>query len=436
MTQQTAQPIALDPSFGNDGVCLIKHPSLQYFRITSVGPGPDGKLYFSGHTMAGQYGYILGRLHSNGDFDTTFGDQGLVRGNFLGQPSVALSFAILKGGATDGYIVLSGRSEYLTRDHLAFARFDPSGILDPRFGTRGISVLDIELTSASSPSSEEASPATATASQDSGVLALLPDGKMLAFKQHTVSTVGQSFGLLVRVDHNGFLDKTFNQVGYTRVIHPSYSNRVTSLMNIRVQADGNYMGCGQVWDRRNPGRALFVRYTPDGNLDPSFGADGFTLIDDKKTAYDLRLMAMTHQPNGRTLGAGVVSSSPHGMGLLTSIEPDGALNIQFNGAEPLFTSLDSNHNTEWTGCATQKDNKIVVVGYVGRVGTDIYSAVARVEYNGTLDPAFNNGAGWGPIPFNDKKFAPTGMALQDDGKLLVSAEYGSSAHGAIVRCLL
>ena len=72
----------------------------------------------------------------------------------------------------------------------------------------------------------------------------------------------------------------------------------------------------------------------------------------------------------------------------------------------------------------QPDGKIIVVGYVSRVETQVDVALARFNPNGTIDTSFGNG---GKIiiafsQFNENAFA---VALAPDGKIVMAGNIGS-----------
>ena len=72
----------LDLDFGNNGVMRIDVPGHPDIYISSVGIGPDGKIYFAGTTtpFQGERLYLLGRCNSDGSMDNEFGNEGFVTG--------------------------------------------------------------------------------------------------------------------------------------------------------------------------------------------------------------------------------------------------------------------------------------------------------------------------------------------------------------------
>jgi uncharacterized delta-60 repeat protein len=431
-TQESFNAGQLDPTFGNNGIVTIDLPNgmSRFPSIVTFGTGAALKIYFAGWLVTTTpYTYVVGRLNRDGTPDKAFGNDGLITGLFAGQSAVVRSMAI----QPDGKIILFAEQNY-GASFPCFARFDSDGTLDKSFGTDGYTVLEIELAPPAPASALDAKAPSSNSGASPFGVEILPDGKILAFKHYTFGgTGGGSIGLIIRLNAEGLLDTDFNQIGYIGVIHPDYLHTATVLSDIMVQADGKYLGCGAVGNYVDPASAMFVRYDTEGNLDTSFGTkgNGFVTIEAPASTEGIGVQRMVQQPNQRILGIGRTDSA---MGLMTSIEPDGTPNIQFNRGVPLITSLQDNAVTDWTGGAIQKDGKIVVAGTVGTVNGEADIVVARF-IDEKFDPAFNNGMGWVSTHVEDGTESATGVALQDDGKILISAYTDSLGKALVLRYL-
>jgi uncharacterized delta-60 repeat protein len=436
--QENSSAGMLDPTFGNNGVVTIDLPGNGAKRlagITTFGSGQDLKIYFAGFIMSGRTRYVLGRLNQDGTPDKTFGNDGLVDGLFAGLSAVLKSFAI----RPDGKIVLFGLEDSIN-SYPCFARFNNDGTLDTEFGTDGYAVIEIELAlpAVASASAHDRKPLTRDGNMSPSGVEILPDGKILAFNNYNFGTGVPSLGVIIRLNAQGALDTEFNQIGYIRVVHPDYVQHATSVSNIMVQADGKYLGCGAVGDFINRVAGMFVRFDPDGNPDTSFGenGDGFVLVKDPDSIHSMGIKHMVQQPNQRILGIGNTHWDPREMGVMTSLEPDGTPNIQFNAGRPLFTDLvdEDVATTMWTGGALQKDGKIVIIGDIGVVSGEVDIVVARF-IDAKFDPDFNNGQGWVRTHLESGTESATGVVLQDDGKILISAYTASLTKTLILRYL-
>ncbi|TMU81693.1 hypothetical protein FGA82_05800 [Pseudomonas fluorescens] len=402
-----------DLEFGTDGAQTINIPNMPLARVSGVRIGPDNKIYCAGNSedvTDPNPGYFLGRFNIDGSVDRSFGTSGFAQDVY---PDTRLSQIRSFTFQPDGKIVIFS-DVYNAESQLvpAFSRYDTQGRLDPSFGTDGQTVLDIELSPPGrTTSSDTFRKIDAGAAHPYGV-EILPDGKILASHSYFFD-FQQSHGLIIRLEKNGALDLSFNQIGYIPVIHPEYKLNATVLRNVIVQPDGKYLGCGNVYnDSGKPSPAMFVRYDSSGVLDKQFGDSGFVTVASAMHAH--LIQATVLQPNQRILGFGDTLGNE---GVMISLEPDGSPNIQFNRGNPLYTELEPGSITSWTGAAIQKNGRIVVAGGIGVQGqADI--VVARFV-DADLDQEFNDGKGWLRTHLENGVQLATGLALQKDGKVLI-----------------
>ncbi|HWH86965.1 MAG TPA: hypothetical protein VNV36_09345 [Pseudomonas sp.] len=413
----------LDPEFGRDGVATIIHHDYPSITISCVETGPDQKIYVAGTVSGGSVpasACVLGRFEANGTLDSGYGDSGFAQWIYEGFGIEQVqSFAFQSDGkVVVNCTVMSGQE----RRCAAFSRVGVDGWIDKDFGENGHTVLNIVL----SPPTERSSPPKPSAEPDNnslhssgqsaanGRVSILPDGKILTSLNYFFN-FSQIQGVLIRLHENGSLDTSFNQIGYLPVIHPDYMLNATVLRHVTVQPDGKYLGCGNVYDdSATPSSAMFVRYDPFGVLDEQFGEHGFVTIGSATHAHMIKATVM--QPNQRILGFGDTHDNAS---VMTSLEPDGSPNIQFNRGQPLYTELQPDAITTWSGAAVQANGRIVLVGGLGERGqADI--VVARF-IDADLDPEFNDGQGWVRTRLENGVQSAYGMTLQDE-KILVCAK--------------
>lgn len=429
--QENAKPGTLDPSFGENGIVIVDFPNpddyTRYIRsVTTLGSGAETKIYFAGETTTFDSfnSYFVGRLNSDGTPDNTFGANGMVLAQFPQRRRASVvSFAI----QADGKIVLLGYYGDALSTTTLFARFERDGRLDLNFGSNGYTWIDWEnKTAPNAPIDDEEQRHTSSNGSLSGI-EILPDGKILACNQNS---------WIVRLTPEGILDNTFNKTGYVRVVHPDYSSDDMRLYEVQVQNNGKYVGCGMIVGDSN--RSYFVRVDDAGTIDKSFGssANGFVVMEGSIESKGIRIDRMAKQPNQRILGVGATFAFPYENGVMTSIEPDGTPNIQFNRGELLYTNLKDKKWTIWNGAAVQKDGKIVVSGGLGDDSIPLYEVVVARYINETLDPSFGDGRGWTTtsLPAPGGGYA-TSMAFQEDGEIVVAATVKEADKPMILRYL-
>jgi uncharacterized delta-60 repeat protein len=213
-------------------------------------------------------------------------------------------------------------------------------------------------------------------------LALQPDGKLLV-------NLGFS-GVASRVARlypDGSLDTTFT----------AYTNVSTSVL--ALQLDGKVVVAG-----RYPVRQL-VRLDADGCLDSSFAVT----VDDDMGDYAIR--AVTALPNGQLLIGG-------GFHRVNGIARDGVARLNNDGTVDLTFNPVANPDA-WINClAVLPDGKILVAGGFGWWDNLPRRAIARLNADGSLDPAFDPGEGIGP---GDVEIQA--IAVQADGRVLIGGNF-------------
>jgi uncharacterized delta-60 repeat protein len=131
---------SLDSSFGNAGI--VRHTTALWDEAADVAVQPDGKIVVAGFTL--HEGGIVNpapdtltveRYNADGSYDATFGTGGRVQSPVM-YPGRAVALQ------SDGGIVVVGVEQSGASADFAIARFDPSGALDPTFGTNGLVQVD------------------------------------------------------------------------------------------------------------------------------------------------------------------------------------------------------------------------------------------------------------------------------------------------------
>jgi uncharacterized delta-60 repeat protein len=233
-------------------------------------------------------------------------------------------------------------------------------------------------------------------------IARQPDGKLLA--AGVVYPAAGSVKLaLVRYLADGSLDSSFGSGGVAAV-----NSAVPLARAILVQGDGKIVVVASVLIPGDP-HILLVRYDAQGNLDPNFGSGGVT-----STALPGAAAATNAvlQDDGKV----VVATSSAGDVLVLRYGSDGALDPGFGTGG--IATVDFAGSSD-TAAAIVLDPVGVVVLGAADTGTASYTALARLDDTGALDPTFGNG---GTILHDIGAGAPPQTMLRlGDGKLFVSA---------------
>jgi uncharacterized delta-60 repeat protein len=250
-----ARPSAgtLDHKFGTRGEVTTDFG--HYALLWALDEAPDGRIVAAGRTFAERADerFALARYRADGRLDETFGTRGLVETS-VGRETVAAAVDARDDGTT---IVLGTSRDTLEPANLTLARYDDRGRLDPGFGADGIVVTD---------------------APDVGFspIGFLPttDGTILVGGSYAVS---QHVGIFfARYLADGRLDPSFGVGGTALVDTGTIAN--ANAAAIARRADGT-LTAAHIVHGESRLQLVFLRLTPDGAVDTSFGTRGRVAVD-------------------------------------------------------------------------------------------------------------------------------------------------------------
>ncbi len=170
--------------------------------------------------------------------------------------------------------------------------------------------------------------------------------------------------------------------------------------------------------------------TPNGieRLNADGGLDT-TFNPDTGAATNISALAL--QSNGQILAGGqYVSGNGKTTRSLARLNPDGSFDPAFTNLVPaLFPGINV--------ILTQPDDKILLGGSFTSSPGQNFSGVARLNADGTADTNFNTGAGFATDPNGDPSLV-FALALQKDGKILAGGAFNSvngQSFNGLVRLL-
>lgn len=365
-----------------------------------------------------------------GDLDPSFGSDGVVVTSF-GLPAEAHDIV----EQPDGKLLVVG---FVDDSTVALARYLPSGLPDPDFGNGGwISGIegraeavalqaDGKIVTAMSVDGQLAVARYFTdGALDTGfgvggvaitehiggwversVIAVQADGRILAGT--SVGLVSGNAWGMVRFLSEGEIDLSFGVNGYRTI---DFQATYESIRAIRLLADGRILLAG------DDGRELhFARLLPNGNPDPTFGGVGQTVSDFGSGSYlaDIQL-----QPDGRFVAVGRIGDN---LGLmLARYNSSGSPDSSFGSVGRVTVSAPARVVVRGAGLAIQNGGKILAAGLVADLHTETSSDffVTRVLANGTLDATFGSN-GRSTTNLLGGEDVPTCTLLQEDGRFVVA----------------
>lgn len=281
---------------------------------------------------------------------------------------------------TDGKILIGGYfTSYngVARKHIA--RLNSDGTLDTSFG----SAVGLDSTVRE--------------------IVLQPNGKILIIGDF-LAFDGISRKCIARLNADGSLDTTFNP-----------GNGANGIETINIQADGKILIGGYFSTYDFTSRSCFARLNSDGTLDATFNLG---------TGFDGSVRKIIPQSNGKMVVAGSFTSyNGTAKNSLARLNSDGTLD----------TSLDSGTGAnESIYTITVKTNgKILTGGNFTSFNTTLIGRLAQLNTDGTIDTTFLNPGGFG----SGSNQSISRMAVQPDGKILITGEFFSSYNGIATKRL-
>jgi len=281
---------------------------------------------------------------------------------------------------------------------------DP-GDLDTTFSSDGIVLTDLGN----------------TADRGEAVLVQL-DGKIVVAGS---SRLGTNTAIAVaRYDFDGSLDTDFDLDG---ILTTPIGSVDDAAFAVTIQADQKILVGGQSWNGADFDFAL-VRYEADGSLDTSFGinADGIVTTGFQSGSDD-GAFAIALQSDGKILLAGFTASGGDEDFALARYDTDGTLDLSFGNAGLVTTDIVGFPDGA-RAMVVQADGRILLAGSAFNNNADEDVAVVRYQTNGSLDTAFGTG-GRVIIDFVSSDEGATGVALQDNGRIVLSGFTSSGGDG-------
>jgi uncharacterized delta-60 repeat protein len=397
---------SLDTSFGSGGRATIQPGFSSASDGRSVVILGD-KILLGGETI---HQIALVQLLNDGEADPSFGSGGRMVFNYGPGLYDNEGWRI----AMQGDKILAVGSTWIGDGQgmdFGVARFHANGSLDTSFGSGGKRTISFNA-----------------GSEYAWGVAVGQDGKIVVAGQ---ARPDSSDFAVARLTANGSLDSSFSTDGREVTdIGLAADERVDGPQSVAVQPDGKIVVLGSTFVGPATNQDFAVaRYNPDGTLDSTFGQDGRTTVDFGPSADIGWSVALA--PNGKIVLAGYAQRSDGTSDFAVAVlNGDGSPDENFGPRGRRLVDLQS---LDLGRSVAVANDKIIVVGSSAATSWDM--AIARLNFDGTLDPSFN-GTGTKLIDFGDTYDLGWGVAIQADGKIAVSGriqQTGTSGDFLVVR---
>ena len=345
---------SLDPAFGNGGKVLT---NLSGELPSDAALQPNGDLLVS-MGLGGGAGFGVARYLPNGSLDTGFGNGGFAQATLSsvgGQPAAGPATRAL-ALQPNGQIVVAGDVGSLSGQavDVGVARFNANGSVDTTFGSNGVVTTPVF------------SPAAGFGSQRTDAVLVQPNGEILVGTSASQITYrsAQTTGAVVRYTATGSLDSSFGTGGMV------VSSRLGTVTTLGVDKSGDIFVL--------PAAA---ELSPTGQIDASVSAA--PIVSSSQGGADAFL------PGGQYVAAKSVGVAKHNYEVSAQrFSTGGGLDTTFNS--PLLHYAGTSASNDSASAIAIAPNGQIVYGGARFHSTSVFG-LARVNADGTVDPAFGTG---------------------------------------------
>ena len=281
--------------------------------------------------------------------------------------------------------------------------------LDPTFGNGGVVSISLAATY-----------------DVATCMALQPDGKIVVGGTYADTPDHADF-MLARYEADGSLDAGFGNGGWNILDYGLFD----VVNDLALQPDGGIVLAGTTQSAGTD--KVIMRFTPTGQLDPTFNGNGYMIIDDSFQEDQLKGVAV--QSDGKIVAVGQGFDGGKDVFYICRLNGDGTFDTTFGGTGEVEHTI-SGDNCRANDVAIMPDGRIVSVGTSYSDASTKFDAVAvRYLTDGTLDPAFD-GDGKAVFMWSFLDDIALAVVVQPDGKVLMGgtqSEVGPDTRVAVSR---
>lgn len=329
----------LDPDFGNNGLVLLPDQPDGAIAL-QLALQADGKILVAGgNDLTTVQNLLLIRYLENGHLDTSFGTNGLVSWDALGDRELPRAIVVQR----DGKILLVGDAIETTFGIRAFlVRFKINGDLDTGFGNGGSITMDFGSPIVYATGAEE-----------------MEDGKLIVCATYTLPQESISDILLLRFMPDGTPDISFGNNGVVRHDFGGFEGT----RQLLLQPDGKII---LAIDPEGDYKFSLCRFLPDGKADSDFGENGLVILDfNNHSSADALDIAI--QLDGKIIAVGDVRNIDptfYDELVVTRFLYNGALDLTFGDSGIVKNNFRPVTQDVALAVTLQPDHKIVVTGFL------------------------------------------------------------------------
>lgn len=269
---------------------------------------------------------------------------------------------LLGGSAFTNEIIEEPSGDHAHVGDFAVVRYLPDGEIDPSFGRNGRAITDLR----------DFDTINALEVADDGIVAVGSTG------WNEDGSIGDNDLALVRYRTDGRLDRHFGDQGKL-VLDLGGDDAATA---VAVDRLGRTVVAGRSTDGDNT-RAVLLRLTPDGQLDPTFGQHGRRWFPAADGFHGIEIGSQ-----GRIVAAGPTTVDGSAAIVVARFHGTGRRQMSFGGDGKTITVLPGTQAGSEGSLALRAGRILATLDVTGQAGGRV--AAARYLANGALDPRFGD----------------------------------------------
>jgi uncharacterized delta-60 repeat protein len=395
-----AQPEALDPTFGTGGI-VFSTITPNWDAVSDVLLLPDGDIVLTGYSnyvTSPPSGDICAiRLNSDGSLDTDFGFGGVTTVDVAAAIDIASKAILL----ADGRILIGGYSVVAGEQQMVLVMLLQDGSLDSSFGDSGIATNNV-----------------VAGAESIARLLERPDGRFWAVGYS--GDLATATSTILRYNADGSLDNTFDGDG---VLVTNAGGTYEGLNDMDMDSNGNLLAIGAT-NTGSAYNAFATRILEAGGVDITYGINGFAKV--TTVSSRIREMILLEDNSIVAAGEGYNGSSDDDF-IIMRFTPEGQLDASFGTNNGFSFGTVGTEEDNGYALAKTLNNKYLVIGE-SEVSPSSYDVgLAVFTESGAVDLAFStNGVHSTPAGIGSDR--GRALAVYPDGQYLV-AGYGLVGTG-------
>ncbi|CAN5779365.1 hypothetical protein BH10BAC2_BH10BAC2_44970 [soil metagenome] len=353
----------LDESFGTKGRVIINNiEGASVFNFYALSIQSNGKILVTSSVKKQETDYDIAvvRLNSDGSFDNSFNENGIVITNFSYKDFPNKIFV-----QQDGKILVAGSRQNNQSKFLSWfvIRYLTDGSFDETFGVNGVVFTEF-----------------ITATDLSGIN-IQPDNKIILGGSY--SSFSRTY-IMVRYLSNGIVDSSFGELGVAKLRLPEVEQNYSDLADIALQPDGKIAATGSAGDINY--RMSIARFESNGLVDSSFGINGYTVLPMGR-GYS-RGQTVKVMPDKKIVVTGIYIDGQNTGFAAAKFNSNGTFDSSFGENGLAVTGFDVEDAGAETGIV-QDDGKIIVAGTAYPENGPPFTQIAMVRFNNSISDSAN-----------------------------------------------